>query len=164
MFGLVLNKYQLFSPTWHCRSQWRDTTSSGWKFRLYLLSTWRVKAAICDYQMRASHPEVTLINKHCHSLIDCFCLEKPTFAHRTTTTQHCFKVGLPLWPNLNPFPLIARLYYFHSFKAGIANAISSSKDEKNYIHEKWEFPTLNYSLTEHLPLIFLTTSDILSFF
>ena len=31
MFGLKLNKYDQFSPTWSCGSRQQDTTFSGWK-------------------------------------------------------------------------------------------------------------------------------------
>ena len=41
MFGVKLNKYQLFSATWSSGSQWRDTTSSRWIFKLIWFSDLR---------------------------------------------------------------------------------------------------------------------------
>ena len=32
-FGLKINKYEKFPPTWSCGSRQRDTTSSGWEWK-----------------------------------------------------------------------------------------------------------------------------------
>ena len=77
-------KSEYFSLTWSCGSRQRDTTSSGWKFRLNYLAVkglregihmWRTQAIIlcallnCAYFLHI----VILVNKwkppHCHRVI-----------------------------------------------------------------------------------------------
>ena len=89
-------------------------------------------------------------------------IQKNSGVH-TSNIVNTLIIICPVWIILNPCPAELFQIIFHSFKAGIANAISSFKWRKIFLFMKNKhLPNWNIWLAEHLPSEnFINSSDVL---
>ena len=108
MIALKLNTYVKVSPTWICRSMQRDTTSSGWKLKLF----------------KWVHPLTTRLNCCCtiaeirliYDVIVISCIWSRTypglFLGERSQIPNISGTDLSRW--VNPYPAKLNLYNFQS--------------------------------------------------